>query len=779
MTTAVETKILDVVQWADQPVQLKDFIGKFPVPNIVKVTKGQYRNYIGFAKSVHSNLYLYSVSTGKKILAESVKLKEGKRAVLSDQKYAIPLSYQGWFEVLSEDGKAVKAIESIKELATTVLYSKNTEYLVRENIKAFNGLENGELSSEQRVIQVGDVISILGDMWITQNTPKGMVKRKVMACTENSGNDKFYFDYEQKGLFSAVAGQQNISGVHNVQAMLQKFRLPITVRLVNGIIPTKLEKHFTGVFRLLHIYSDETAFLCPLKKDSKMVPVSTREPLKLVHANNFEDVKGLEEFEPIHERCANMYKSFMNSIHLLFSLPEPEAISAVRKKGDLKSDGTGFDVVEEDILFEEVEDIYQYVRDGGPTPPAPRPRPMKSKGPPPLPDKKGSTKAKLAYLGRSLVNKISTKDKEQQPYKESSAKEKEIEPPPVDYFDPPSPPELPNKKDKSAGIDLPDGPQNRKILKKAANSEWDWEEPIYEPLDKIRNQKKNKDKKQEIQLDTSPQLVSDPSENFRMPTVNADTSTDPTLAVTDPSAVQNLRQIYKQQHSLQEGGQNSLEKKKVTEPNTKSIRESISASKKPEVAQEILDQGIKIPEPDYEDNPYSNKPPPVPPKHFDVNDIPSSHSKHSHSSGSDGALAAHNRENDHRIQRSRSQSNAISTSDSAVHRAVPTSAITVSTNSSPNVQGYIRRSPQQRQLPRGVPTTVHIEAPSTAQASHPHSGVPRVSIISQNHSSSHHPPYVAVARVGDSYEDRYSSGNRPVTRANSDHARRKLQSMYL
>lgn len=766
-----DSKITDVVQWTDQAVQLKDFVGKFPVPNVVKVTKGQYRN-IGFAKSVHNHLYLFSVSTGKKILAESVKLKEGKRAVLSEQKYAIPLSYQGWFEVLSEDGKAVKAIENIKELGTTYHFSKNNKYLVRENIKALLQGENGELATDKhRVIYLGEVISITGDLWMTQTTPKGMMKRKLLSCTDSNG-DTFYFDYEQKGLFSPIAGQQNISGVHNVQAMLQKFRLPITVRLVYGIIPTKLEKHCTGVFRLLHIYSDETAFLCPLKKDSKMVPVSTREPLKLVPAGNFEEVKALEEFEQVHERCANMYNSFMNSIHVLFSLPEPEAIADVKHSSGKGSDTNAeVDPEEENILFEEVEDIYQYVRDGGPVPPAPRPRPIKTRQPPPLPDKKSNTKTKLALLGKSIVNKFSQKDRETagEPAgngmkSEANTSEAQTSTSKDTALFNAQEKVLKNVETTTPPQDVIDGKAENKSRKKT-NGEWDWEEPIYEPLDKIRSQKKKTKKVEEIQLDKSPALLSDPIEN----TVQASSPTVVKLfeesgSDEKPSDVQNLRQIYKQ-HSVHEsvvvssGSQNSLEKSKDN-------------TSKP-AAEEILDQGMRIPEPDYEDNPYTA--PPIPPKHFDMNDIPQSDpSRHSQSSGSGNEFE----KPPVKFHRSKSHTSGISAADAAIpRRNSPNATITVSANNSPNAPGQYMRRHSQKHLPRGVPTTVHIEAPNPSMATQ-HGGVmPRVSIVAQTQVNSH-PPYVAVARVGDVYEDRYSNG-RPLHRGNSEHARRKLQSMYL
>ncbi len=62
------------------------------------------------------------------MLAQGVKFKEGRGSSgpngtspvvvsASGPKVAIPASYPGYFEILSEDGRATKAIESVAELA--------------------------------------------------------------------------------------------------------------------------------------------------------------------------------------------------------------------------------------------------------------------------------------------------------------------------------------------------------------------------------------------------------------------------------------------------------------------------------------------------------------------------------------------------------------------------------------------------------------------------------------------------------------------------------------
>ena len=368
-------------KWGDNAVHLKDFAAKHPLPNLIKITKGQYRN-IGVAKNVYSELYIHSIRTSKKVLAEGIKIKEGRRGIQTiDQKFSLPLSYQGWFELLSEDGKPIKAILSVQELVKVF----PTRALVRENIKGFLPNENGELTVDKsRVVHTGEQLTLVGEAAGPFTTPKGIFKKKLLKCVDMK-EELVYFLFEQKGLFSPIAGSGNISGVHNIKGLLEKFRMPIMVRLVHGIIPTRMDKNsFTGVFRLLSLYTDETAFVCPLKREAKMVPISTREPLKILAVSNLDNIRDLEESKYYHQRCTKMIASYNNSIHIMVSMPDQQSLEKgkrelqqlekERQKQIQQSRPSYLPVGEEDILFEEVDDIYQYVRDGGPPPP-PRPRP--------------------------------------------------------------------------------------------------------------------------------------------------------------------------------------------------------------------------------------------------------------------------------------------------------------------------------------------------------------------------------------------------------------------
>ena len=392
----MDTSTIQAIKWSETSVHLKDLaVGKNNLPAIVKVVKGQYRN-IGVSKSVFNELYIHSIKQSQKVMSEGIKIKN-KKIVKNDQNFSLPVTFQGWFEVLSADGKAIKPIPTVKQL----FKSFPTHCLVRGNIKAFIEETDGNLTGEKtRIVHTGEQLKLKGEL----NTlliffRGGTSKKRLLRCLDENGNN-VYFNMDQKGLFSPIAGHGNISGVHNIRGLLDKFRFPIPVRLVHGIIPTRLDtSEFAGMFRLTNIYDDETAFVCPVRKDVKMVPISTHEPLKLALATNFYSFKSTEQVQSVHDKCTRMIKSYLNSIHILInkptnihqshSVPEVQENSlkqnASKKKQSIlipdtltmapESNGERVIAnVEEDILFEEVDDIYQYVREGGAPPPA-RPRP--------------------------------------------------------------------------------------------------------------------------------------------------------------------------------------------------------------------------------------------------------------------------------------------------------------------------------------------------------------------------------------------------------------------
>ncbi|XP_064625278.1 uncharacterized protein LOC135486428 [Lineus longissimus] len=376
----VDIAIAPTMVWVGQSVLLKDFKHSYTTPNIVKVVQGEYMN-IGANRSggeeKESEVLLHSIQNTSKILALNMRLTDARRVEQTSQKLSIPMTYEGWFEVLSEDGRVIRAIESIKDLARIFPHT----CLVRENIKAYLSKENGEICMDQcRVVQAGERLTLFGIISATVTTQQGRQEVRFLRCLDLKGMSA-YFTFDQKGLFSPVAGMGNISGVHTIKGILNKFHLPLTIRLVFGTYPKQLPKgRFCGVIRLLYVYQDETAFVCPARGEYRMLPISTEVPLKVMPALNFDELKGNKAIRSVWERCSKMASSYLNSIHVLYdvNVPEPTnknmsnpfvALNEGTEKLWEQTNAKELPKEEEEQLMDEVEDIYLYVVRHGVAPP--------------------------------------------------------------------------------------------------------------------------------------------------------------------------------------------------------------------------------------------------------------------------------------------------------------------------------------------------------------------------------------------------------------------------
>lgn len=76
-----------------------------------------------------------------------------------------------------------------------------------------------------------------------------LVAGRYLKCVDTRG-DTILLGLEQRGKFSALAREDNISGVHTARNLLSK-RLPLTVRLVHGTAPRGLKSpsHFVPELR--------------------------------------------------------------------------------------------------------------------------------------------------------------------------------------------------------------------------------------------------------------------------------------------------------------------------------------------------------------------------------------------------------------------------------------------------------------------------------------------------------------------------------------------------
>ncbi|XP_029639590.1 uncharacterized protein LOC115214529 [Octopus sinensis] len=374
-------------EWSTESVDLKDFQAKNFVPNFVKVTKGQYMNIsqsrFSLQKS-HNQLYIHSFESCIKVLSHSVQRVtenqptgpykqriSNKKLLALQQRLAIPIGYEGWFEILSEDGRGSRPIETVQELAKVF----PEKCLVRQDIVAYGTNEDGKLSSNvTKLVQVGEQLLLSGD--ITTSVQSRNHKIKLLRCINNK-SENIYLPFEKRGIFSPIYSEDMYTGVLQIRDIIQKYRMPLTVKLVHGIWPKVEKERFTGLIRLDWVYVDDTVFMCPFEKDIiRMIPVPLDSSLQLAPSTNFKALTEKESYKKLHSKCSRMVSNYNNTIHLIVNVPNAVARCLNNKvsrnmfsqTAQPESNAKSISKTKEKRLMDEIDDIYQFVRDGGVAP---------------------------------------------------------------------------------------------------------------------------------------------------------------------------------------------------------------------------------------------------------------------------------------------------------------------------------------------------------------------------------------------------------------------------
>lgn len=368
--------LLTTVKWVIEADQfLGDFVEKTPLPHVALVTKGQYLT-IGAPNVANPGLKPYvlvhSVQRVKKVLGQLVKVKDGRAVVLTTQKVSIPEGYEGFFEILSEDGKPVKCLESVKELS-----EKFPELaLVRQNCKAYLPELDGELRSlyRTRTVQEGEVLTVVGQFNFKQTT--------FLRCFDESGSS-VYLKMSQKGKFSPVAKKDSITGVHYIKNLLNK-RLPLTVRLIQGQFPTELKGFAPPLtLRLLKVYKEKTVFAYSLQKDLQYTFIPVNAHLKLAPASNHPQVVCHTEFRDLCDHCESVLPTFLGRIQPYFDPLFGDETNSTGVEPPTPQEEKDFQtdfVTRLSICDEEIDQLYDYIRGL-----APLPQNLQANGKPPPP----------------------------------------------------------------------------------------------------------------------------------------------------------------------------------------------------------------------------------------------------------------------------------------------------------------------------------------------------------------------------------------------------------
>ncbi|CAG4972191.1 unnamed protein product [Colias eurytheme] len=300
-------------RWSEEGLYLREFVVKNRLPNVAKIIKGQYGG-LGVptlpSPGLQSTALVVSAGKRKKIIAQAIKLKEGRRMVSIGPRIAIPDTYKGYFELLSEEGRAVRCIESVSELSRRKL---DDGCLVREPVRvicAKTDLDGNITADGARNLPAGEVLMPRGEVFLG--------KSKYLKCTDSKG-DTVLLSLDQRGKFSAIAKEENISGVHTAKTLLTK-RLPITVRLVHGTPPRGLKSasHFVPEIRLLSIFEEDHVFALPLQKEgNSLIALPLAAPLKMLRCKNEEQIKNFMEFSRLVEKCNRLLIDVVDRIHVL------------------------------------------------------------------------------------------------------------------------------------------------------------------------------------------------------------------------------------------------------------------------------------------------------------------------------------------------------------------------------------------------------------------------------------------------------------------------------
>ncbi|XP_013778785.1 uncharacterized protein LOC106463311 [Limulus polyphemus] len=314
MANSDASAYLSVIQWGDKGYYLKEFTQNFTLPQAAKIIKGQYQNVgVPTLPCPSLNQIVFIASAGKKVRvgAQCVKFKDNRGVVPLGPKLAIPDNYDGWFEILSEDGRAVRCLENVTELARVLPET----CLVRENVKGFlsKSEDPDSISDKTRTIAAGETLVLINELLMPLHKGKG--SGRFLRCFTTRG-ETVYLSLEQKGKFSPIAGEDNISGVHSIKNLLSK-RLPMMVRLVHGKPPPGFKSSFIPEMRLCSLLEEECVMVLPLLKDFSIVSLPINLPLKLQAPRNVESLIKLREYSRLSEKCKKMMQETSDRMQII------------------------------------------------------------------------------------------------------------------------------------------------------------------------------------------------------------------------------------------------------------------------------------------------------------------------------------------------------------------------------------------------------------------------------------------------------------------------------
>ncbi|XP_021943442.1 uncharacterized protein LOC110842043 [Folsomia candida] len=370
------------------------------LPLVAKVSQGSYS---GLTAGCH--VLLISCGHTHSLVGQCVKFKK-KTGVSTTTRVSpfgptllIPSTFQGHFEILNEEGRSVPSFLSVEAMSR----SGTKSCLVRDPFKAW--LAEGDektyrIGSKSRTLLPGEVITLVGVVSVPSKSNK--VVGKYVRCLDQ---DKLtvFLPCGAKGKFSPVAGGcgdqtgDGIGGVHTTRGILSK-RLPLMVRLVEGRPPSNGRNFkFFPELRLYSTLKEQLLFALPLSPSWKesLVPLPTSAPLKFQVAKNMDELEGVAQFSSVAHKAGCLLHQVKDRIQIydislqkelprfdgrqwkayappIFLTPKKDGTTLIVRSESHNnpiSGGQGPDEEEEEEEYQDIDELYDYVRGLKPSPP--------------------------------------------------------------------------------------------------------------------------------------------------------------------------------------------------------------------------------------------------------------------------------------------------------------------------------------------------------------------------------------------------------------------------
>uniref|UniRef100_T1JGG7 CABIT domain-containing protein n=1 Tax=Strigamia maritima TaxID=126957 RepID=T1JGG7_STRMM len=394
----MHARMLTAATWDEASHSLSDFSAAFPLPQFARIVQGHYLS-VGLPRPSFEHLipsvFLLPGNRTVKVAGQCVKFKDSKAKPFG-VKLSIPETYSGLFEILSEDGRSAKVIESVAELVRRFPDS----CIVRESVKVWTGKGDGVelITARWKVVQRGCRLVLVGQVSLdgshetttqattTNNSPKN----RFLRCFESNG-ESVYFRLDQKAKFSPVARDDGLAGLHTVGQLVKK-RFPIMVRLVEGAKPTSY-KNFVPEIRLYATSEEDFVLALPLsttnetKHPKSLVAIPLTADIKVQGVNNSEHLARMPEYGRILQKCRKLIRHENENIHVFdvasskqktwakrFMLPIRRTLSDPSdKEKPTTTPNKETKTPTDNKSYDEIDQLYDYVRGFVPIPPVPPP----------------------------------------------------------------------------------------------------------------------------------------------------------------------------------------------------------------------------------------------------------------------------------------------------------------------------------------------------------------------------------------------------------------------